>query len=300
MLPYPVATILEAVPVDVAMCVAGIAVFLIGILAARSTIAGTRGLDTIVALAGLSVATPLAVFGALHVFGPQLVRDLVPRYMPWRMFWVYFVGCALIAAALSVATGKSVRWSGLLFGVMMFLFVAMIHLRGALVRPHDRIIWTIVVRETSFGGAGLILAGTATDGWSASGRRTLVAVGWVCVLLAAVVFGVEHFLYPTGLPGVPLVKQMPAWLPGRVLIDYVTGAGLLVLAGSMLLAKNTRTVAAALGAWLLLLVVAMYGPILLAALLQPNAGVKVEAINYFADTLLFTGIILALASASER
>jgi len=68
----------------------------------------------------------------------------------------------------------------------------------------------------------------------------------------------------------------------------------------MLLAKNTRTVAAALGAWLLLLVVAMYGPILLAALLQPNAGVKVEAINYFADTLLFTGIILALASASER
>ena len=50
----------------------------------------------------------------------------------------------------------------------------------------------------------------------------------------------------------------------------------------------------------MLLVVAMYGPILLAALLQPNAGVKVEAINYFADTLLFTGVILALASASER
>ncbi|HET6959320.1 MAG TPA: hypothetical protein VFI56_22165 [Vicinamibacterales bacterium] len=299
MLPLTIATIFEAVPVEVAMCVAGIAIFLVGIPAATHTIAGARGADRIVALAGLSVAIPLAVFGALHLFGPQLVRDLVPRYMPWRMFWVYFVGCALIAASLSIASGIAVRWSGLLFGIMMFLFVAMIHLRGALARPHDRIIWTIVVRETSFGGAGLILAGTALDAWGATGKKVLVTAGRACVLLAAAVFGVEHFLYPTGLPGVPLVKQMPAWLPGRALIDYVTGAGLLVLAGSMLLGRNTKTVAAALGAWLLLLVIAMYGPILIAALLQTNAGIKVEAVNYFADTLLFTGVILALASAAE-
>lgn len=282
------------------MCVAGIAIGLIGIPAAKHGMAGARGLDKIVALAGLSVAVPLGVFGALHLFGPPLVRDLVPRYMPGRMFWVYFVGGSLLAISLSIATGIAVRWSGLLFGIMMFLFVAMIHLRGALARPHDRIIWTIVVRETSFGGAGWILAGTAMNGWRAKGGSALVAVGRVCVLLAAVVFGVEHFLHPTGLPGVPLEKQMPSWLPGRVLIDYVTGAALLVLAGSILLARNTRTVAAALGAWLLLLVVAMYGPILIAALFQSNAGVKVEAINYFADTLLFAGVVLALASASPR
>ena len=293
-------TIFAAVPVDVAMCVAGIAVFLIGIPRARHTIAGARGVDTIVALAGLSVAIPLAVFGALHLFGPQLVRDLVPRYMPWRMFWVYFVGCALIAASLSIATGIAVRWSGLLFGVMMFLFVLMIHLRGALARPHDRFIWTIVVRETSFGGAGWLLAGTALDGWRAKDKSALVAVGRVCVLLAAVVFGIEHLLYPTGLPGVPLQKQMPVWLPGRALVDYVTGVALLVLAGSILLARNTRIVAAALGAWLLVMVVAMYGPILIAAMFQSSAGVKVEAINYFADTLLFAGVILALAIASPR
>ena len=295
-----IATLFEAVPVDIAMCVAGVAVLLIGILAAKDTVADASGLNRIVALAGLSVAVPLAVFGALHLFGPQLVRDLVPRYMPWRMFWVYFVGCCLIAASLSIATATVVRWSGLLFGVMMFLFVAMIHLRGALARPHDRIIWTIVVRETSFGGAGLLLAGTAMDGWGATGKNVLVTVGRACVFLAAVVFGVEHFLYPTGLPGVPLVKQMPGWLPGRVLIDYATGAALLLLAVSMLLAKNTRTVAAALGAWLLLLIVTMYGPILIAAMLQSNAGVKVEAINYFADTLLFAGVVLALATSSPQ
>jgi uncharacterized membrane protein len=294
------ARVFEAVPVDIAMCVAGIAALLIGVPAAGRSMAGARGLDKIVALAGLSVAIPLAVFGALHLFGPQLVKDLVPRYVGWQMFWVYFVGGCLLAASLSIATGTAVRWSGLLFGVMMFLFVALIHLRGALARPHDRIIWTIVVRETSFGGAGLLLAGTAMDGWRAQHESRLVAVGRVCVLVAALVFGVEHFLYPTGLPGVPLQKQMPASLPGRVLIDYVTGAALLVLAASLLFGRNTRTIAAALGAWLLLMVLAIYGPILIAALMQSGAGVRVEAINYFADTLLFAGVVLATASASPR
>jgi hypothetical protein len=76
--------------------------------------------------------------------------DIVPPYMPWRMFWVYSVGCALIAASLSIATRIGVRRSGLLFEIMMFLFVAMIHLPGALRHPHDRFIWTIVFREMSF------------------------------------------------------------------------------------------------------------------------------------------------------
>src|SRR6478609_4782661 len=127
----------------VAMCSAGIVVFLIGAWAAKKQVAGARGLDKIVALANLCYAVPLAVFGMLHLFGPDFVKGLVPRYMPGRMFWVYFVGCALIAASLSIATKIAVRWSGLLVGIMMFSFVAMIHLPGALGRP-DRNIWTIV------------------------------------------------------------------------------------------------------------------------------------------------------------
>jgi hypothetical protein len=34
------------------------------------------------------------------------------------------------------------------------------------------------------------------------------------------------------------------------------------------------------------------------ALLDPGIGVQVEGINYFADTLLFAGCILAVARAS--
>jgi len=286
--------------VAVAMCSAGIALSLIGAWEAKNDIAKARGIDKIVALSNLCFAIPLAVFGALHLFAPQFVLPIVPRYMPWRMFWAYFVGCALVAASLSIATKIQVRWSGLLFGIMMFSFVAMIHFPGALREPHNRIIWTIVFREMSFGGGGWLLAGSAKDGWRGPAKSTLITVGRILVAIAAIVFGIEHFLHPLGLPGVPLAKQMPAWIPGRLLIDYVTGAALVVAGAFFLLNRKTRTAATWVGGWILLLVLLIYGPVLILALSDPAIPVKVEGINYFADTLLFAAAILAVASAARR
>ncbi len=282
------------------MCSAGILVFLIALWAGKADIARARGLDKIVALSNLCFAIPLAVFGALHLSAVEFVLPLVPSYMPWRLFWAYLVGFALLSASLSIATKIQVRWSGLLFGIMMFLFVAMLMIPGALANPRDRFAWTIVFRESSFGGAGWILAGNASNGWRGPTKSTLITVGRILVAIAAIVFGMEHFLHPTGLPGVPLEKQMPTWIPGRVLIDYVTGAALLVLGGSILLNRKTRIVATYVGGWILLMVLVIYGPVLILALSQPAIGVEVEGINYFADTLLLAGAILALASATPR
>jgi hypothetical protein len=44
----------------------------------------------------------------------------------------------------------------------------------------------------------------------------------------------------------------------------------------------------------------IYGPILIASLDNPTTGVKIEGMNYFFDTMLFGGAILALASATPR
>ena len=95
-------------------------------------------------------------------------------------------------------------------------------------------------------------------------------------------------------------QLMPAWIPGRLLIGYLTGAILLVAGVFILLAKKTRMAATSLGTWIVLLVVFIYGPILIASLADPSTDVKIEGINYFADTLLFAGAILALASATPR
>jgi hypothetical protein len=55
-----------------------------------------------------------------------------------------------------------------------------------------------------------------------------------------------------------------------------------------------------LGTWIVLLVIFIYGPILIASMLVPSTDVKVEGINYFFDTMLFAGALLALASASPK
>ena len=106
--------------------------------------------------------------------------------MPWRMFWVYFVGFALIAASLSIATMIQVRWSGLLVGAMMFLFVAMLHLPGA-VAAGGRVPWTIVFRM-SFGGAGWVLAGIAMGGDREGQGKGLITVGRVAIATAGASF----------------------------------------------------------------------------------------------------------------
>lgn len=216
--------------------------------------------------------------------------------MPWRVFWMYLVGVALIAASLSIVTRIQLRWSALLVGILMFLFVAMIFLPGA-IRFGGRLPWTVVVRESSFGGAGLVVAGTAMledrEGW---GRR-LITVGRVPIGIAAVVFGVLHFFHPLVLPGVPLAREMPTWIPARPVIDYLTGALLVVAGVSFLLARQARLLATWLGAWIVLMVVLIYTPVLLGALADPRTAAKVEGISYFADTLLFGGVILSLACA---
>jgi uncharacterized membrane protein len=291
------ATFLEISRTAVSMCSAGILVFLVALWAAKTDIARTGGLDKIVVLSSLCFAIPLAVFGAEHLSGARFIMLAVPPYMPWRLFWAYFVGFALLSASLSIATKIQVRWSGLLFGVMMFLFVAMLHFPRALASPKDRIAWVIVVREMSFAGGGWILAGNAMRG---QGKSKLIAVGRILIAIAAIFFGVEHFLHPAGCPGVPLEKLTPVWIPGRLLIGYLTGAILLVAGAGILLSKKTRMAATYLGTWIVLLVLLLYGPILITQMSDPSTAVKVEGINYFADTLLFAGAILALASATPR
>ncbi len=276
------------------MCAAGVLLLLIGMFAVRRDFVAARGLGKIAALSNLCFAIPLAVFGAEHLSGARFLKDGVPSYVPWHLFWAYFVGFALIAASLSIATKIQVRWSGLLFGIMMFLFVAMIHLPKALA-VHNRLSWTIVFREPSFAAGAWILAATAMNGSRPRARDTLITVGRLIIGIVAIFFAVEQLLHPLGMPGVPLEKEMPAWIPLRPLIGYLTGGILLAAGACILLARKTRIAATYLGAWLLLLIVAIYGPVMIVALFDPSTAIKVEGLNYFADTLLFSGGILALA-----
>ena len=305
------ATFFEISPTVLSMCGAGILIFFVALWAARDDIARARGVDKVVALSNLCFAAPLAVFGALHLAAAKALATMVPSYMPWPLFWAYFFGFALLAASLSIATKILVRWSGLLFGIAMFCFVAMMDIPGALATPGDRFGWILAIRELAFGAGAWLLAASAmtsavsgaitkstTNAATGQVKTTFLTIGRVVVGITAIFYGVEFFLHPQGVPGLPLQKMMPDWIPAHLLINYLTGAILVVSGAAILLAKKTRLAATYLGAWIVLLVVVIYGPILISALANPSTEIKIEGINYFFDTLLFAGVILALASAT--
>jgi uncharacterized membrane protein len=151
----------------------------------------------------------------------------------------------------------------------------------------------------SFGGGGWVLAGIAMGGLRGQGR-TLITIGRVLIAIAALTFAVEQVLHPLSMPAVPLEKEMPVWIPLRPLIGYLTGAMLLLGGLSFLTVRKVREAASYLGSWIVLLVAVVYVPVMIAGLMNPSTDVKVEGLNYFADTLLFGGVVLTLARAAVR
>lgn len=269
-------------------------VFLIAALAAVFREFRTvRGLDRAYPLARIFLAVPIAVFGAEHLTAPAAIGRAVPAWMPFKLFWTYFVGAALIGAALSFIFRVWVRLSGTLLGIMFFCFVAMIDLPAALARPHNRFAWTLMARESAF-GAGAILVALARAGRKRTQTENGMAAGALYLVAVVTMFyGIEQLLHAQCVPAVPLAKVTPAWIPGGHFWTVLSGIGFVAGGAAMFWRRVSRQAAAALGAWVVLLVATLYLAIMIAQL-------DIEGVNYFADTLMFGGVLLAASCAQAR
>ena len=275
-------------------CFAGIIFVALGLFAVRKELKSIPGLDKLLILARVFVATPLAVFGAEHLAGAQFIMQGVPAWMPARMFWTYFVGLALIAAALSLIFMKYVPASSMLLGVMFVLFVLMIHLPNVAANPRDRILWAVALRDLSFSGGAFALAGIQIQQWNKPISKTLIRIARVFVAFPLLFFAAEHILHPQFAPGVPLPKLTPTGVPFPHVLATIVAAALLVAGVCLLIGKRARITTTWLGLVLVLLTFFFYLPIL--ALARQAAQIT-EGLNYVADTMLFAGMILFLAAA---
>jgi len=276
-------------------CFAGLVFLVVGLIFVRKELAVASGLDKLIVLGRVFVAAPLAAFGAEHLAGARLLMGIVPAWIPGRLFWTYFVGFALLAAALSLVLMRFVRWSALLLAAMFFLFVLLIHAPGVMVHPKDRIFWTVMLRELAFGGGALAFAGICRG--INPGSNRMVFLGRVLIAVTVIFFGVEHFLHPRNVLGVPLGKLMPGWVPFPFFWAWLVGAVLLVAGVCLLFDEGSRIAAALVGLVMVVLTLVLYSPIL--AMATGEAQV-VDGLNYVADTLLFGGTALLLAAALTR
>lgn len=270
------------------MMALGSSALVIGLVLARERFGAAAGAGKILVLGPVFEATALATFSMEHFLAARDLMGMVPRWLPGPLFWTYFVGVALLAAAISFIAWRCVRWAGISLAMLFVIIVATLDLPNLSAGLHDRIFWTLTVRELSFAGGAMVLAGSAGRHESFFGTA-LRGIGRYVVAAVMVFYGIEHFFFPRNVPGVPLEKLTPSYMPAPVVLAYVVGI-VLVLAGVGLFLRSTsRVAAAACGMVLVLLTVFFYVPIFVR---EMHTELALEGMNYIGDTLLFAATVL--------
>lgn len=254
-----------------------------------------QGLDKLVLLGPLFYAAPLAAFGTEHFTRADAIASIVPEWIPWHHFWAYLVGACFIAAALALVTRIQARLAASLVALTFFLFVVLMDIPGWAEEPRNRFALALALRELSFSGGALALAASLAP--QPGERRAVLAatVARYFIAIPVLVYSVQQFMHGDHVPGVPLNRMTPDYVYGHGLWTYLTAVVYAVGGSLLLVGKRTRAAATWIGLTVLLVVGVVYVPIAVVDRASLDKG-----FNFLADTLMFCGAILLLASAMPR
>jgi putative oxidoreductase len=104
---------------------------------------------------------PIGIFGLMHMANASQMTGMVPAWMPLKLVIVYLAGLALIAATVALIINKKAKLAMTLLGVMLLLFVVLIHLMAVI--GGDQMSMAMVLKDTSMAGAAFYLASQADD-----------------------------------------------------------------------------------------------------------------------------------------
>jgi len=271
-------------------------IFLIGLTAivVRGGWQKARGLDKLILFGPIFYAAPLAGFGTEHFTLTSTIASIVPPWMPWHLFWAYFVGACFIAAPLSFVTRIQTRLSASLLAFTFFFFVMLMDVPGLVQDPRNRIVWALSFRELSFSSGALALA--AGLGEPAKDRvwRTLATIARLVIAIAILFYSFEQFRHANYVPAIPLGRVTPTWIWGHAVWTYLVAVVYLVAGIPLLIGRKSRAAALWIAMAVLLVEFAVYIPI------GVVERATIVGFNFMADTLMYCGAVLLLASAMPR
>jgi uncharacterized membrane protein YphA (DoxX/SURF4 family) len=252
-------------------------------------------LDKLILFGPLFYAAPLAAFGTEHFTLTKAIASIVPPWIPWHLFWAYFVGACFIAAALSLVTKIQTRLSASLLALTFFLFVVLMDAPGWAHNLRDRFGLTLTLRELSFSGGALGLAASLVELGGERGKHVLATIARYFVAIPVLFYSFEQFMHADHVPGVPLERLTPQWIFGHSIWTYLAAAVYAVAGILLLVGKKTRAAATWIGLTVLFVELVVYVPIAVVERASLDNG-----LNYMADTLMYCGAILLLAGAMPR
>jgi uncharacterized membrane protein len=119
-------------------------------------------------LGRLFLAGFMILGGIQHFVYADFVSKLVPAWIPVPQFWVYFTGIALVAGGVGMLVPKTARLAALMAGIMIFLWVLLLHIPRALADVHVPAEMSGVFEALAMSGIAFILADRRADGLSVS------------------------------------------------------------------------------------------------------------------------------------
>jgi uncharacterized membrane protein YphA (DoxX/SURF4 family) len=254
-----------------------------------------RGIDKLILFGPLFYAAPLAAFGTEHFTLTEAIASLVPAWIPWHEFWAYFVGACFIAAALSMVTRIQARLAASFLALNFFLFVVLMDVPAWIQNPRDRIALALALRELSFSGGALALAASLTEQGRERGAHILATIARYFVAIPVLFYSFEQFMHGDHVPGVPLERMTPTWIPGHAIWTHLAAVGYAVAGIPLLVGKKTRAAATWVGLTVLFVELVVYVPIGVVDRASLDNG-----LNYMGDTLMYCGAVLLLAGAMPR
>jgi len=199
------------------------------------------------AAALIALAVGLGALGVLSLGSGDFAFQWqpVPPEVPGRSALASAVGALEVAAAVLLMLAGRLRVTGAWLAAVLLLGWVALHVPPVVKQPASLVDWLGMAETAAMASAALMPAAAMSGVASATAIQRVAPVVFG---LSALVFGLSHFKYAEFT-----AQMIPAWLPERVALAYLTGAAH-ALAGLAIAAGVLRPLAA----WLEMLMMASF------------------------------------------
>lgn len=241
----------------------------------------------------------LSIIGmaAQQLFYPQFRAIFVPQtpvWLPFPEIWVYIFSFYLIASSIAIIKAKN-PVIPVILGIVLFLLFLIGHIPYRLSQqPNNLGVWTVAIKCLAFAGGAFIATG-AVPLISRKGlfgsylnviTEKLIPLGIVLFSGMLILFGIDHFLYPTGVS-----RLVPKWIPNKLFWTYFAAIALIGSGSAILFRVKAKLASLLAGIMILLWVFILHLP---SAIATPGMG-NSNALTATFHALGFSGIACMIA-----
>jgi putative oxidoreductase len=106
-------------------------------------------------------AVSIGILGIFHFLISGSIAGMLPSFLIFPIFWIYLSGLALLAASISILTGKYTRLACLLLALLFFILCLTVDLPRLYNNPEFLEI-SMLLKDVAVAGTALVIAAVSS------------------------------------------------------------------------------------------------------------------------------------------